>query len=140
MANVTKITVPYKKAVEEKKRFIYVDTFKEKDTSFMEYIEKFFDDVEDLVEYCSDRELDIPTIVYGVIEETIYISAENALEDACMNFNGHLEDFSSSEIEELQGILDSWVKERGRKYYSKDPFYLIDISKEIEELLEKWEM
>jgi len=83
--------------------------------------EGFFPDIEDLLEYCKNEEIDIPEYVWATQKVKLSLDAYGILENACEEL--HEDAFSNlTDIEGLQKLLDKWVDTQGGQstYY---PYY-----------------
>lgn len=110
-------------------------TYEEYEYEFIydEVTEKFYDDLEELFEFYSENEIELPKHVYGcqpIDFEGVDIMSlvhddllENHFEDA-WNY------VDTEGLYQIQEKLDEWVKEQGIKSWDVDPYIKIIIPNE----------
>ena len=78
-----------------------------------EYNNGFFYELDDLYEYCEEKNIPLPDYVYGTQTDMIHIDADSIVEQACEDL--HEDAYCSidyKDIKDLQKMLDDWCKEQ----------------------------
>jgi len=91
------------------------------------YNEGYFSDIEELVDYCLDNEISIPSYVWSTQETKLSMDARSIIENACDELHENAMDNIEGE-EELQKFLDAWcAKQSGTDSYTVDYKYAIKV-------------
>lgn len=95
------------------------------------YQEGFFSEMDELLEYCEENDVDVPEYVWSTTKRGISISADDILEQACEELHEDARDRLVGE-DELQKFLDEWCKKQaGAESYEVDYKYAIRVPKEF---------
>lgn len=116
----------------------------EKMMFFSEYMGEYgdyFEDIEDLVDYCLSNGKNIPDYVWPTSKSTIgtELNANYIVEQACENLHENAMDFiSNDDIKALDVKLQEWASGiTGTDTYYQIDYYRIDIKDEVKDILEK---
>jgi hypothetical protein len=92
----------------------------------------YFDEIEELIDYCEYYNLEIPKYCYGTKSYMISINAEDIVESACEELHEDaIDDICREDMNELQEFLDKWCeKQTGTTTYMVDYDYAILIEQE----------
>lgn len=91
------------------------------------YDEGYFCDIEDLLNYCEENDIEKPKYCYGTRSRIISLDAEAMVEEACDELHENaFDNIDKSEIDELQEYIDEWCKKQtGTRTYEVDFGYAI---------------
>lgn len=91
------------------------------------YNEGYFSDIDELIEYCGDNDIEVPKYVWSTTKIGLSIDAGNIIESACEEL--HEDAYQNiTNGKELQEFLDAWcAKQTGTDSYMVDYKYAIMI-------------
>ncbi len=124
---VTKLATEQEKSRYDKAQKYTIDTVPSK-SKIMFYSdvykdnEGYFSEIEELVDYCNDEDIEIPDYIWGTYETQISFYAHDIIGNACDDlWEGAYDSIDSKDIAELQNLLDNWCKNHaGTRTYTVD--------------------
>lgn len=109
----------YKDVPAEDKEMLYSESYG--------YNEGYFSDIDELMEYCEDNDIEVPKYVWSTTKIGLSIDAGNIIESACEELHEDAYQNITNE-KELQEFLDAWcAKQTGTDSYMVDYKYAIMI-------------
>ena len=109
----------YKDVPAESKEMLYSERYG--------YNEGYFSDIDEIIKYCKDNDIDIPKYVWSTSTTKLSIDAEYIVQQACEELHEDAYENVTDE-KELQEFLDAWcAKQSGTETYWVDYKYAIGI-------------
>ncbi|MBP3887629.1 MAG: hypothetical protein J6F30_08250 [Cellulosilyticum sp.] len=109
-----------KVAYEKAKKMTYEEYVKEYGDNMVVFGDDYYSEIEDVLDYCVQNEIEPPKYVWGTSKQTVKLDAdtieENALSDVFEDAK-----FSYKGMEELRTFLDEWNKKHRIDYYIEEP-------------------
>lgn len=99
--------------------------------TYDEYLEKhkdhmvvfndnYYTDIEDVLDYCEDNEIEPPQYVWGTSKGTVELDADIIEKNALGDIFEYVK-FSKKGMEELRTFINGWNKKYRLDYYSEEP-------------------